>query len=29
MTGLWIYANVILPIVVVAMGYAAYRWSGR
>ncbi len=25
MTGLWIFAYVVLPVVVVAMGYAAMR----
>lgn len=25
MTGLWLYAYVVLPIVVIAMGYAAMR----
>ena len=25
MTGLWIYAYVVLPLVIVAMGYAAVR----
>lgn len=29
MTGLWIYAYVVLPIVVVGMGYAAMRWNER
>lgn len=27
MIGLWIYAYVVLPVVVVAMGYAALRLS--
>ena len=26
MTGLWIYAYLILPFIVVGMGYAALRW---
>jgi hypothetical protein len=25
MTGLWLYAYVVLPVVVIAMGYAAVR----
>ena len=29
MTGLWIFANVVLPVVVVAMGYAAMRINER
>ncbi|MDR6954140.1 hypothetical protein J2X65_003508 [Ancylobacter sp. 3268] len=29
MTGLWIFAFVVLPIVVVAMGYAAMRLNER
>lgn len=29
MTGLRIFANVVLPVVVVAMGYAAMRISER
>jgi hypothetical protein len=24
-TGLWLFANVALPLIVVAMGYGAYR----
>lgn len=27
MTGLWVFANVILPVVVVAMGFAAMQWD--
>ncbi|GJD94964.1 hypothetical protein OCOJLMKI_2172 [Methylobacterium iners] len=27
MTGLWIFANVVLPLVILAMGYAAMRWD--
>lgn len=29
MTGLWIYAYVVLPLVVVGMGYAALRLNER
>lgn len=29
MTGLWIFAYVVLPLVVVAMGYAAMRLNER
>jgi hypothetical protein len=29
MNGLWIYAYVIMPIIVVALGYAAVRWDER
>lgn len=27
MTALWVYAYVIQPVVVVALGYAASRWG--
>lgn len=27
MSGLWVFANVILPLVIVCMGYAAMRWD--
>lgn len=27
MSGLWVFANVILPLVIVGMGYAAMRWD--
>ena len=29
MTGLWIFAYVVLPVVVVAMGYGAMRLNER
>lgn len=29
MTGLWIFAFIVLPIVVVAMGYGAMRLNDR
>ena len=29
MTGLWIYAYVVLPVIVVAMGFAAMRIAER
>lgn len=29
MTGLWIYAYVVLPFIVVGMGYAVLRWDAR
>lgn len=29
MTGLWIFAYVVLPVAVVAMGYAAMRLNER
>ncbi len=29
MTGLWIYAYVVLPLIVVAMGYAAMKLAER
>lgn len=29
MTGLWIYAYVVLPVVVLAMGYGAMRLNER
>ena len=29
MNGLWVYAYVVMPIVVVALGYAAVRWDER
>lgn len=29
MTGLWVYAYVVLPIVVIGMGYAAMRLNER
>ncbi|WP_281174359.1 hypothetical protein [Skermanella stibiiresistens] len=28
MNGMWFFAYVVMPIVVVALGYAAYRWDG-
>lgn len=27
MTGPWVFANLILPLTLVAMGYAAMRWD--
>lgn len=27
MTGLWVFANLVLPAVIVAMGYAAMQWD--
>jgi hypothetical protein len=27
--GLWVYAYIVMPIVVVALGYAAVRWDER
>jgi hypothetical protein len=29
MTGLWIYAYIVLPVIVVGMGYAALRLNER
>lgn len=29
MTGLWVYAYVVLPLVVIGMGYAAMRLNER
>lgn len=29
MTGLWVYAYIVLPLVVVGMGYAALRLNER
>jgi hypothetical protein len=29
MTGLWLFANVVLPVALVALGYAAVRFNER